>query len=265
MGHCRDESTRAELCNKLQEVAKISRGFFEFPPLLKLYDQKIGGNILLSSQLVDTNSWDKIIAAEKLAETSARLLPVSSEEDLKRKEKKRLVHSIAMPEDADLFSISNISVYGIEFPLQNYYYPDENVISFVFLSCPNPGLDGLTVQLYGKKDCRKFESKIIRKADWLLGRPSIHLRYHCEQWTDFFLGWVKRFYIPDLYYWRYDELPGFDRFSKIGAKDKKQKEKLFLLLVTSLGMECTGWPGMKNAAKMTFWEKLTRLQKRVEK
>ena len=265
MGRCREQSVRAELCTKLEELAKVSRGFFEFPPPLKFYDQKIGGNVLLSSQMLDAGSWDKIIAAEKLPETSAGLLPVSESEILQKKEKPRLIHSVAMPQHVDLFSISNASLFGIEFPIQNYYYPDENLISFVFLSSSNPGLDGLIVQVHPKKQCRKFESKTIRKADWFLSRPSIHLRYHCEEWMDFFLGWVKRFYIPDLYYWRYEEMPGLKRFSRINSKDRKQRGKLFLLVVTTLAMECTGWPGMKNADKMDFWKKLSKLQKSIEK
>ena len=265
LGRCREKSVRTEFCHNLEGLAKISRGFFEFPPPLKFYDQKIGGNVLLSSQLLDTTSWQQIIAAENLPETSAGILPISSREALQKKETPRLVHSIAMPQHVDLFSISDVSVFGIEFPLQNYYYPDENLISFVFLSSSNPGLDGLIVQVHGKKQCLIFESKTIRKADWFLSKPSIHLRYHCEEWMDFFLGWVKRFYIPDLYYWRYQEMPGFKLFSRINPKDRKQREKLFLLVVTSLAMECTGWPGMKNAGKMDFWKKLSKLKKSIGK
>jgi hypothetical protein len=148
----------------------------------------------------------------------------------------------------------------IEFRFPNVYYRDENRVSFVFLLCPNPGLDGLIVQVERTDQCQEFESDTIRSADWFLRKSSIHLRYHCEEWMDFLLGWIKRFYIPDLHYWRYEWLPGYEwLFSKTDANDTHQRDRLFGILKESLTMECKGWPHIRDDSGMTFWDKLAAI------
>ena len=264
-GSCRDHSVCGDLCDRLEVIAKTAQNFFEERPAIKRMNQRIGGNVLLSSDLLDEETWDEVIAGEKVAGTSAGLLPLANAEDLQQREAPSLVHILRPPEVASIFSLDQASLFGIEFRLQNIYYRDENRISFVFLRNPNPGLDGIVAQVEGKDRCKQYESEIIQKADWFLRKPEIHLRYHCEEWVDFLFGWVKHFYISDLSYWRYEWLPGYDLFSKIDPKDVRQRDDLFRLLKESLIMESSAWPGMKTTEDMSFWDKLAILKKKIER
>jgi hypothetical protein len=51
---------------------------------------------------------------------------------------------------------------------------------------------------------------VIRAADWYVSAPNIHLRYYLEEWSDFLLSWVKFFFVPDLYYRRYEDLSQYE-------------------------------------------------------
>ncbi len=53
----------------------------------------------------------------------------------------------------------------------------------------------------------------LRGADHVLAQPTLHLRYLYEGWFDKLMAWVRLFYVGDLSYWRYSELPGFDRYA----------------------------------------------------
>src|SRR6266849_1004710 len=78
---------------------------------------------------------------------------------------------------------------------------------------------------------------------------------------DFLLGWIKRFYIPNLNYWRYDWLPGYEwLFSKTDPNDIGQRDQLFGILKASLEMECKGWPHIRDDSRMSFWDKLAALE-----
>jgi hypothetical protein len=90
------------------------------------------------------------------------------------------------------------SLFGIEFRFPNVHYPRENRLSFVFLLSPNPALNGLVVQVERKEHCQEFQSETIRGADWFLQKSSIHLRYHCEEWMDFFAWLDKAFLHSEL-------------------------------------------------------------------
>ena len=259
-GQCREDSVRRDLCDKLAEIAKVGEPFLGEPPLTKRFDQQIGARVLLSTTAVIEETWNEVIDAENLPEISAGLSLVSSGEDLRQKQR-GLVHSIRMWGSSSIFSLSQASLVGMEFRFPNLFYPRENRLSFVFLLCPNPGLDGAIVQVENNKQCQEFESETIRSADWFLHKSSIHLRYHCEEWMDFLLGWIKHFYIPDLRYWRYEWLPNYQWiFPKIDLKDIHQRDRLFEILKETLQMECTGWPHLRgDTSKMSFWQKVNAI------
>jgi len=262
-GQCRDDLLRRDLCDKLAEIAKVGESFLSGPPLTKRFDQQIGGRVLLSATAVAEEKWDEAVAAENSPETSAGLAHVSSEEDLSLKGPPSLVHSLRFggPLADTILSLRDAALWGIEFRFPNVYYRNENRMSFVFLLCPNPALNGLIVQVEDKQQCKQFESGVIRDADWFLQQSSIHLRYHCEEWMDFLLGWIKHFYIPDLRYWRYDWLPNYEWFfSKTNPKDTHQRDQLFGILKETLQMECKGWPHLRgDTSSMSFWEKLNAI------
>ena len=260
-GQCRDDLVRRELCDKVAEIAKISDSFLREIGT-KRFDQQIGGKILLAGTTLELEDLNRALDAEKSPETSAGLSPVSSAEDLALDESGRLVHTLRLsgPDHSSIFSLTDAALWGIEFRLPTIYR-DEDRVSFVFLLCPNPALNGVIVQAEDKQQCKQFESGIIRDADWFLHNSSIHLRYRFEEWMDFLLGWIKHFYIPDLRYWRYDWLPNYEwLFSKTDPKDTRQRDREFGILKETLQMECKGWPHIRgDTSIMSFWQKLNAI------
>jgi hypothetical protein len=124
---------------------------------------------------------------------------------------------------ASIYGI-NFKVFGVGYP----WYPGEDRISFVFLRCPRaPFLDGRVVDVFHRTEMPgliRFET--IRLADWYVEAPGVHLRYYLEDWINYFLAWVKFFFMPDLHWWAYENLPGYDRMrpefealqAKVGAE-----------------------------------------------
>ncbi|SRR6266487_763288 len=261
-GHCREDSARRDLCDKLAEIAQLGTPFLGAPAVIKRFDHQIGGNILLSTAALEQEGLSQAINAERLPETSVGLALLTSGEDPSQKERPDLVHTPKLGESSSslILSLSSASLVGIEFRFPNFYSEDENRVSFVFLLSPNPALDGLVVQVENKKECQEFKNKAIRGADWFLRKSSIHLRQHCEEWMDFLLGWLKRFYIPDLRYWRHDWLPGYEWLSKIDPNNIGQRDQLFEVLKESLAMECRSWPHIRDEDRKSFWDKLAALE-----
>jgi hypothetical protein len=261
-GQCQEESVRRDLCDQLAEIAAVAESFPTANPETKRFEQQIGGKILVSGTALELEDVHRALDAEKSPETSAGFSPVSSAEDLALNESASLVHTLRLsgPDYSSIFSLTDAALLGIEFRLPTIYH-SEDLVSFVFLLCANPALNGIIVQPKDKQHCTRFESDIIGEADWFLNRPSIHLRYRFEEWMDFLLGWVKHFYIPQLRYWRYDPLPNYGwLFSKIDANDTRVKDQLLGTLKESLAMEFKGWPDLPGDSWQTsFWQKLNGL------
>jgi hypothetical protein len=84
--------------------------------------------------------------------------------------------------------------------------------------------------------------------------PSLHLRYYLEDWTDQIFAWVKYFFIPDLTYWRWETLPGWDearaRFDEaVGFSSRDEiKRRAFGLLLDWFEREADRW-----ISKMAAW------------
>jgi hypothetical protein len=249
----------AEIGNVIGDVGK---SFVKEPPPPKRIDQQIGGKILLAATALQTEDFNRALDAEQSAETSAGLLPISSAEDMSRDEPARLVYTLRLggPDSSAIFSLRDAALWGIEFRLPTIYQHEDRV-SFVFLLCANPALNGLIVQVEGNQQCQQFQSEVVRKADWFLHDSSIHLRYRFEEWADFLLGWIKHFYIPNLRYWRYDSLPNYEwLFAKTDPSDMHQRDKMFGLLKESVVMEYRGWPHLEgDTDRMSFWQKLNAL------
>jgi len=261
-GQCRDNVVCGELRDRLTEVANIGEQFLNWSPRTRRFDQQIGGKILLASTALQTENLDAALDAEKSVKTSAGLSCVSLAEDLAVDDSGRLVHTLKLggPDSSSIFSLRDAALWGIEFRLPTIYR-NEDRVSFVFLLCANPALNGVIVQAEDKQQCTRFESEGIRDADWFLHKSSIHLRYRFEEWMDFLLGWIKHFYIRDLHYWRYEWLPNYQwLFSKTDPKDTHQRNQLFGILKETLQMEFTGWPHLQgDVSNMSFWQKLNAL------
>lgn len=108
--------------------------------------------------------------------------------------------------------IERARLEGIDFRLfdPRGLYPTHDRISFVFLRTPeHPILDNVLVRVHDAEVCKGSNDPTVRKAAWYLESPSVHLRYAYEEILDQLLGWLKFFYVPDLYFWRYEELSNY--------------------------------------------------------
>jgi hypothetical protein len=89
-------------------------------------------------------------------------------------------------------------------------YPGSDRMSFIFLqSDAAPFLDGYLATVDGRDWCAASDLDLIKSSDWYVQCPFVHLRYFLEQWFDMLFAWIKFFFIPDLSYWRYDDLPHY--------------------------------------------------------
>lgn len=81
-------------------------------------------------------------------------------------------------------------------------------------------------------------------ADHVLLTPTVHLRYMWEHWLDKLMAWVKAYYVGDLWYWRYADLPGFDRLLPASAARGRtaRHDRTLDELHTELAAEVAGWP-----------------------
>jgi hypothetical protein len=160
-------------------------------PTIRHFDEDIEGRVLLAPNVVADEA--HLVAEAKRLGLS--LVPVRPESD-------RL-----------LLAVDRIRVRGIDFQLfdPRNLYPGEDRVSFVFLASEAaPFLEGCLAQVTGRELCRLYDSPAVNSADWYLSAPSIHLRYYLEEWSDYFLAWVKYFSIPDLRYWRTEDLPRYE-------------------------------------------------------
>jgi len=82
---------------------------------------------------------------------------------------------------------------------------------------------------------------LIRERALFLCKPNVHLRYFAEGWMDRLLAFVRHFYMPQLPYWRYEELPGADSFSHIDPSDHEGREQAWAEVKQNLAEETAEW------------------------
>lgn len=222
-GRCRDASVRADLCARLEELAqKLQSVFDEDSVAIRRFDEALHGTILLDAGLFEDG------------EAPASLDRV----------------------DDDLFRAKRLAVSGVEFSVPSLY-PGDDRFSFVFGIDADPAVDGLLLHFREPMRPRLIHSVPFnavetpsgtqitfmhdeveraeahaRKSDHYLTAPRIHLRYNFEPWTDRLLGWVKRFYIPDLYYWHYEPLRGYDKLQRFDPAKRADRDVYFRALAS---------------------------------
>lgn len=227
-GNCPRRETQLELCKYIEKLAEVSHSFYEISPEIKRFDNnKIRGIILLKPDLIE----DTLLIQHgvKMEET----------EEETWEDKTELVKWPVLSE-ADLF--------GIEFHLYDPRDLYEDRMSFVFLSHEIPVLNGLIVMVEDHNECAYYTSKTIQNADWYLTNPKIHLRYYLERWFDYLMGWIKYFFMPDLWYWRYGDMPGYDNvketFDKLMSEVENErllKEIVFEDILDRFEFEVVNW------------------------
>jgi hypothetical protein len=82
-------------------------------------------------------------------------------------------------------------------------------------------LTGQLVEVHDHADCLTSQNETVQNADWYLTRPRIHLRYNLEEWTDLLFGTIKYFHVPDLWFWRYESNPNFDKLVEMFEENRR--------------------------------------------
>jgi hypothetical protein len=160
-------------------------------------------------------------------------------------------------QDAGFFQLGAVALRGIDFRLfdPRGIYPCENRMSFVFLRCPEiPPFDGRIATISDHSRSQIYRHDAIKSADWFVTTPSLHLRYYLEEWTDYLFAWVKYFFIRDFTYWRYENLPDYEKastlYDQVVASDGKDaaKRRVFEQLLEWFNKDADDW-----TARMATW------------
>ncbi len=104
--------------------------------------------------------------------------------------------------DADLIpdgaALERVGLHGIELHLFDPRKLYDDLVSIVFASADEyPLLNGRLVDV---------QREDVSRTEWRLARPSLHLRYYLEAWSDDLFWWIREFFVPNLAHRRYAEL-----------------------------------------------------------
>jgi hypothetical protein len=219
--------------------------FKEYKPI-KYFNNSIEGNILIDATFLNT---------ELTCQNIKKIIHEYTEEKDKKVEREldKIFGPSTEPKKKQkvFYTLERINLYGIEFQLFDPREIQEidDRIGFVFLRIDDcPELDGQIVYVEDRDECQKYYNEMIKESDWYLAVPRIHLRLFCEKWMERLLGWVKYFYVPNLKYWRGEDLAGYDDFSKFIDQDnirefgiEKMRNKMFEILRKELKEEIEAW------------------------
>lgn len=215
IGRFPDRVTQKELCTCLLPIAETSHrlysNFFDIQVEPHLHD----GSKLYSTALLSQSVFGELIPPNGL-----------------------------QPAGKNLFLVRDISLYGLEFVLFDPRRFNSSLMmahsydaSFVFLRSDNPDLDGLMVKVIHVSDDNPLKST----ADFLLRVPELDLRYYLENWMNDLLGCVKRFFLPDLFYWAWSDNPGASEYDKFDPGDRKARDENLLYLCEAFVAEAENW------------------------
>lgn len=149
-----------------------------------------------------------------------------------------------------LLHLEHLQVRGLDFQLfdPRALYPGEDRMSFFFLESEDlPALNGRLAAVQERAMCALSRVESIRAADWYVECPYVHLRYYLEDWIDGLLAWIKFFFIPGLYYRRYETLSGYGAFQHMldmlqASEGYPQARALFLeALLAGFEQEADQW------------------------
>lgn len=226
IGQCVENSARDELCSRMTDLGELSHSFFKpTPPLIKQFDQRIEGDILVSKHLFPS------------LPSTPKLTTVSE----------------------SFYSLQSVSLLGVEFRLydgRNLYEGDDRM-SFVFCVDDDPQIDGLMVYVEERAECRKYKDERIQRADYLLAVPHIHLRYYLEDWMDYLMGCVKYHYVKNLGYWR-DEDKWVSQDALTDMFGKFGRDEFYELIKSNLEYEVAAWADKAQEVSQ-FWKSVREL------
>jgi len=207
-GRCTDPRKRGGLTRKLIELGGICHSLFDPPLPIARAVTGIAGRILVSPHL---------FLPKEEAEAAGKFI-----------------------------ELAELELSGVEFRFfdPRNIYKGEDRISFVFAELPGrPETTGTIVQIEPKALCALYDDPAIKAADHLVRRANIHLRYYCEDWMDSLLGFVKHYYVPDMEYWRYENLSGYGRYLGLDPSDEGERERQWNSILASFMQEARQYLG----------------------
>lgn len=212
-GRCADAAMRSALLGKIGELSELSHAQFDTPPEARNFSHTINGEILIDPALLEGTGLE--MPAESHAPGGLDLRAAGP-------------LGVAKPQGpADFLRVSNVWLEGIEFRLFDGrgLYPGEDRMSFVFAFFDEyPALDGSLVFVEDATQCKLYRNQAVQQADFYLTSPTIHLRYYCEKWIDNLLAWIKRFYIPELTWWHYEPLTGYEAWASMDPANAEVRD-----------------------------------------
>ena len=202
-GRVADEATLAAFVPLIGWIAEAHAGHWKrrgdplVRPDLSLLDrwqdETLGGRILLSQNLVDEAAFHEGVARAGL-------------------------ETVRTARGEVLAVVDRLRVTGVQFRIYDPggYGPVSDRAGFMVLHTPDlPLFDGLIATVWSREYSRHFHDPLIAGVDWHADAPTVHLRYHLEEWFDELLAWVRYFFVPDLEYWRYGERPGWPHYAAL--------------------------------------------------
>ena len=254
-GRCPSPRIQKELCEFLNQLAKLSQHFYKDPPKIRYFNNYIQGKIIIDTEEIFSSNSIKypILAASQLYPDEVSIIN-ALERDIFRE---IFIGKGAIKKK--WLQLKKVHVYGIEFHLYDGSCGDK--VNFIFLSHDKiPELNGEIVTIRRPHECVESEiciSQIRKQADYILTRPSFELKccFKISNWFYKFLGWVKYFFIPNLYFqyvwieWGLSEdLPSYEEFKDkldreiLNVKDKfLLKKKTFRYLIREFKKDIKKW------------------------
>jgi hypothetical protein len=216
-GNCRDPRIRYRLLGHLHRLAARSDEYLCLrqparPRFLDMLNGQRTGGCTVRANVEDI---DREVSGSILISTFISPHP----EALAMTAREAGIRLIDPPEakGAGLIEIEKARLRGLDFKLfdPRGIYPGADRMSFVFLECEHPFLDGRLVEIAPGEDCEGSETAAVRDADVYLCAPSVHLRYYLEDWTDCLFSWIKFFFIGDLWWHRWQEMQGYADYRQV--------------------------------------------------
>ena len=252
-GSCPERSVRERLISGLQPIARLSHSYFDHTPAVAVFDERVDGGVVCQAV------GDKYDAAVPIAD--------GDEEDpggaLGVELRPAGPLNTPVPVSGPLYAVPSAELHGIAFRLYDGrgLYPDEDVLSFVFATFPGDAPPFSRMVQVLPSDRREAATQpVVRDAACCLLRPEIHLRYYCEQWVNILLGMVKYFFVPDLYWWAYEECPGYSELHATLSgmdDDGTLADRAFAMLAEELRTEVES-SSDEAAAIKSFWDSVRK-------
>jgi len=146
--------------------------------------------------------------------------------------------------------IEKATLFGVDFRIfdPRDLYPGEDRMSFVFVRGSGwPLLDGRMVNVDDTAGCRQYRHHVLQSADWHLSLPYVHLRYFLEEWSDRLFAWMRRYFIPELEFTRYESNTEFPVHESCMVEMEQElgqteaRERWFDKLLAEYDSELGGW------------------------